>query len=440
MKEAYAVRRTVPPSAEIQANIDKLLSSKLVEDPQKMLSELARLGAKLIIQRAVEEEFDTWLGRARYERRPERQRGLRNYGDGYRNGFRARSVHTAEGELRIEIPQAREAAEPFVSKLFRKGHTKRLLRTDPLKAMVVGAFVRGLSVRDVESLCEEAGLGRTSKSTVARICAELHERFAQFSRRDLYEVKLVVLFLDAIYLPVRPSGPKEGVMCAWGFTEDGARALVSVRLGAREAKEDWLELGRDLRSRGLAAPRLIVADRAPGLTLAIEELWPRADRQHCAVHRLRNLLAKLPNSEHDRIRFNYWSALSEAAGVKDGKLRLQVLISELEHRGYDAAARCLADDLDALVVHLRYPLRHRERWRSTNLLERSLGEVKRRTKVIGRFPGETSCLTLVWAVLDLFFSHASNGATFTDVDRQHLYRIKYQQADPDALDEEVPAA
>jgi transposase-like protein len=394
----------------------------------------------LIIQRAVEEEFDTWLGRARYERRPARQRGLRNYESGLRNGFRPRHVQTGEGELRIEIPQVRETAEPFVSKLFRKGHTKRLLRTDPLKAMVVGAFVRGLSVRDVESLCEEAGLGKTSKSTVSRICAELHERFEAFCRRDLYELKLVVLFLDAIYLPVRPSGPKEGVMCAWGFTEDGQRALVSVRLGAREAKEDWLELGRDLTSRGLAAPRLIVADGAPGLTLAIEELWPRADRQHCAVHRLRNLLAKLPKAEHDRVRFNYWSALTDATSVKDGKLRLQVLISELEHRGYDAAARCLADDLDALIVHLRYPLRHRERWRSTNLLERSLGEVRRRTKVIGRFPGETSCLSLVWAVLDLFFSHASNGATFTDVDRQHLYRIKYHQADPNTLDEEMTAA
>ncbi|GAC1532503.1 MAG: hypothetical protein NVS2B6_20570 [Thermoleophilaceae bacterium] len=147
-----------------------------------------------------------------------------------------------------------------------------------------------------------------------------------------------------------------------------------------------------------------------------------------------------PKTEQDRIRFNYWSALTDATSVKDGKLRLQVLISELEHRGYESAARCLADDLDALVVHLRYPLRHRERWRSTNLLERSLGEVRRRTKVMGRFPGESSCLTLVWAVLDLFFSHASNGATFTDVDRQHLYRIKYQQADPDTLDEEVTAA
>ena len=131
MKEAYAVRRTVPPSAEIQASIDKLLSKGMVDDPQKMLSELARLGARLIIQRAVEDEFDTWLGRARYERRPEGPAGKRN-------GFRPRHLQTGEVELRIEIPQAREAAMPFVSKLFPKWHCKRLLRTDPLKALVIG--------------------------------------------------------------------------------------------------------------------------------------------------------------------------------------------------------------------------------------------------------------------------------------------------------------
>jgi putative transposase len=70
------------------------------------------------------------------------------------------------------------------------------------------------------------------------------------------------------------------------------------------------------------------------------------------------------------------------------------LVAELDKAGH-AAAKCLTDDLDALVVHLRYPTRHRRRWRSTNLLERSLAEVKRRSKLIGRFPGETSCLTLV---------------------------------------------
>ena len=109
------MRRTVPPSAEIQAEIDKLLSRGLVDDPQKMLSELGRLGARLIIQRAVEEEFDTWLGRGRYERKSEA-------GPGKRNGFRPRHLQTAEGELRIEVPQAREAAMPFVSKLFPKWH------------------------------------------------------------------------------------------------------------------------------------------------------------------------------------------------------------------------------------------------------------------------------------------------------------------------------
>src|SRR5436305_249521 len=129
MKEAYAVRRTVQPSAEIQASIDRLLSKGMVDDPQKMLSELARLGARLSIQRAVEEEFDSCWGRARYERRPERQRGVRNYESGLRNGFRPRHLQTAEGELRIEIPQVREAAMPFISKLFPKWHCKRLLRS-----------------------------------------------------------------------------------------------------------------------------------------------------------------------------------------------------------------------------------------------------------------------------------------------------------------------
>jgi transposase-like protein len=114
MKEAYAVRRTVPPSAEIQASIDKLLARGMVDDPQGMLSELGRLGARLIIQREVEDGFDSWLGRGRYERRPVGRSGKRN-------GFRPRRLQTGEGELRIEIPQVR-ATMPFVSKLFPKWH------------------------------------------------------------------------------------------------------------------------------------------------------------------------------------------------------------------------------------------------------------------------------------------------------------------------------
>ena len=94
---------------------------------------------------------------------------------------------------------------------------------------------------------------------------------------SLYDVNLVALFLDAIYLPVRPSGPKEGVICAWGIDENGHRECRSG-WEARESKEDWLELGRDMIARGLAAPRLVVADGAPGLISAVQEIWPRADR------------------------------------------------------------------------------------------------------------------------------------------------------------------
>src|SRR5690242_20367893 len=111
MKEAYAVRRTVPPSAEIEARIEQMLSVGVGENARETLSELAKLGARLIIQRAVEDEFDAWLGRARYERRPADHREVREEETGLRNGFRSRRVQTAEGELSIEIPQVRQAAE-----------------------------------------------------------------------------------------------------------------------------------------------------------------------------------------------------------------------------------------------------------------------------------------------------------------------------------------
>ncbi|HYB26388.1 MAG TPA: transposase [Solirubrobacteraceae bacterium] len=190
------------------------------------------------------------------------------------------------------------------------------------------------------------------------------------------------------------------------------------------------------RSGGADADR---GRRRPGLIKAIEQCWPASDRQHCSVHRLRNVLAKLPERERERIQVAYWQALDDALNERDGKQRLRTIVGQLDKAGYTAAARCLADDLDALVVHLRYPTRHRRRWRSTNLLERSLGEVKRRTKVMGRFPGQTSCLTLVWAVLDLYITHQTNGIRFTELDRQRLNRIRYDQPEQ-PTPEEVTAA
>ncbi|MGH2955137.1 MAG: transposase [Solirubrobacterales bacterium] len=207
----------------------------------------------------------------------------------------------------------------------------------------------------------------------------------------------------------------------------------------RESHEDWLEAGpRPDRPRpsGADARRR----RRRPLIKAVEQCWPASDRQHCSVHRARNLIAKLPEAERERVRRAYWAALDEAKDERDAKQGLEALVAELERGGFTSAARCLADDLDALVVHLRYPLRHRKRWRSTNLLERTLGEVKRRTKVIGRFPGEESCLSLVWAVLDLQINNACNGVTLSEIDRQRLYRLRYEPGGSDAEEKEVVAA
>ena len=160
-------------------------------------------------------------------------------------------MQTAEGELAVEIPQVREAAEPFVSKLFPRG--TKLLRTEPLRAMVIGAFVRGLSMRDVESLCEQAGLGKLSKSTASRICTELRERFEQFRRRDLYDLQLAALFLDAVFLyrpPGRAQGGRAGRLGVHRRRRTGAGFGDA---GMRESHEDWLALARDLIARGLAA-------------------------------------------------------------------------------------------------------------------------------------------------------------------------------------------
>ena len=384
------MERRIAPSVQIEAAIEAALLNGL-DDPDR-LSELGRLGARLVLHRAVEDEVTAFLGRARYERTPEAA--------GSRNGHRPRRIQTAEGEIMIAMPQVRDTLTRFVSSVIPD--TRAIVRTRPLEALVIGAYVRGLSDRDIESLAREAGLGAISKTAVSGICRELRDRYRAFRARSLADVRLLALMLDAIYLPVRPDGPKEGVRVAWGFTVAGERVLLDVCLGQRERVEDWLDLGQSLIRRGLRSPLLVVSDGAPGLIRAIGELWPDADRQRCAVHRLRNILAKLPKRPglHARIRAAYWAALDTATSPAEAEAALRVLVGDLAG-AYPSAAACLADDVAALTVHLAYPLRLKRRLRSTNLLERSLEEVRRRTKVIGRFPGETSCLTLAWAVMDL---------------------------------------
>jgi transposase-like protein len=298
----------IAPSVRLELQIQELLTKGLSEGSEH-LTQLGRLGARLVLQRAVDEEVAAFLSRARYERTPK--------ATGSRNGTRPKPIQTAEGQISIAMPQVRGTAEHFVSRVIPD--TKAVVRTRPLEALIIGGYVRGLSDRDIESLAEEAELGHVSKSTVSRICRELRDRYMAFCNKSLADVNVMALFLDATYLPTRPSGQKEGVVVAWGYTTEGKRVLLAVRLGQRESHQDWLDLGRDLTRRGLPAPWLVVSDGAPGLIKAIDEVWPEADRGRCAVHKLRNVVAKLPKRPglHEKIKAEYWAALDEATDPAD---------------------------------------------------------------------------------------------------------------------------
>ncbi len=408
----------IAPSERIEDQIEAILTGGISDADQ--LAQVGRLGAQLILQRAVEDEVTTFLHRARYERSAS--------ATGSRNGVRPKRVQTAEGQLTIAVPQLRGTIDRFVSRIIPS--VRKIMRTRPLEALIIGAYVRGLSDRDIESLMDEAGLGHVSRTQASEICKQLRARYKAFCAKSLDKIELVALLLDAIYLPTRPNGDKEGVLVAWGYTIEGERVLLSVRLGQRESYEDWLDLGRDLAKRGLAAPLLVISDGAPGLIKGIEQLWLKADRQRCAVHRLRNIMAKLPKKSEirDRVKEAYWAALNEAADPEAAERGLRALVRDLE-RNYPSAAACLAEDLPALCVHLRYVPRLRKRFRSSNLLERSLEEVRRRTKVIGRFPGETSCLSLCWAVMDLVIAGA-HGLGLTEVEAQQLAKLRVARQEP----------
>lgn len=422
----------ITPSERFRRELDEALAGVDAEaDP---VETIARLGAKVVLQQALESEVELFLGRARYERSEEPV--------AYRNGYEPRTVRTTSGPIELERPRLRGASElGFCSAVLGK----QVTRTHALEALVVLSFLRGLSVRDVEALLEEAfGEGVVSKSTVSRICEQTRERYRAWCERDLAEHDLVYCFLDAIYLKLRPEDePAEGVLCAWGLTLEGRKVLLGLQLGSRESYEDWLDFARDLTARGLRCPALVVADGAPGLWKAVAEAWPQALGQRCTVHKLRNLLAKLPERLHREVKARYWAALDQAHSPAQAKAALAALASDYR-RAYPSFARSLEEDLDALVCHLRFPSGHRKRIRSTNLLERTFVEVRRRTKVIGRFPGETSALSLIWAVLELA-SRGWRGVTMTpkavaDIERLRRALAAGERSPETHVDEEVIAA
>ncbi len=387
----------VSPTERIRAEIDELFASD--GDLGDILEEVARLGARLLLQTALEAEVGEFLGRNRYERR-QRAKAARS---GSRNGYCPTTVKTTAGEVTLQRPKLRGTTEEFASRLLGAGVT----RTNALESLVVAGFVRGLSVRDVEAaLAEALGPGATvSKSTVSRVCEAIKEEFDDFKRRDLSGIELDYLFVDGSHFKMHPGAPAEPVLVAWGFDTAGKPQLLGLQPGSTESTDAWAGFLRDLLARGLRPPLLVVSDGGAGLIGAVELVLPDSLRQRCLIHRARNILARVPTHAQAQVKAEFWGiwddidAAPGTAAVAEAARRAKAFSTKWT-KLYPAAVECLNEGFEHLTTHLRFPREHWRRVRHSNFIERTFGETRRRVKVIGRLPGERSCLSLVWAVLD----------------------------------------
>jgi transposase-like protein len=362
-----------------------------------VVEQVARLSVRLTFQSVIEEIVCEELGRDRYQRRSQ------DLPEGYRNGWQQpRTLKTSLGPVQLQRPKLRHAHAALCDQLFGQG----VSRTNALETLVISCWVRGLSDRDVEAMLAEVfgEQAAVSRTTVSRICQRLRTEFDAWKRRDLSGTRIDYLYLDGSFFKMHPKAKAEPVLVAWGIDVDGRPVFCGLAPGAAESSDAWRALLEDLKDRGLGSPLLVISDGGTGLGAAIECSFSASLHQRCLVHVCRNLIAKVPTHAQDQVKRDYWAVFDHIeadgeAAVAEARRRAGRFIARWRPL-YPSAVACVADNLEALVVHLLFPAEHRRRIRHSNLIERTFGETRRRVKVIGRLPGEQSCLSLVWAVLD----------------------------------------
>ena len=337
---------------ELTALIEGRISTASAKD------ELVKLATRLIVEEALEGEASDALGREYYEHGTQP-------GQGYRNGYRTGRLKTAEGLMEYSAPQIAGRDEPFRSALREhlKGHTQGL------EDLAIEMLARGLSVRDIEdAFKDENGRLLLSKAAVSQLGERLWEDYQAFAQRDLSEYEITYLFVDGIAERLRPGAKREPVLAAWGFTIEGRRVLLHMMAGSKEDAETVTAFFEDMKRRGLSDPLLVTSDGAPGIIKAIEICFPRAARQRCLAHRMRNLAAKLPEDVWPDFKVRAQASYQAPSRAIARELAAGVVADY--GRKYDSAVACFMDDFEACIAHLRFPVTHRRAIRTTNLLER----------------------------------------------------------------------
>ena len=342
---------------------------------------------KALLEGALEEEMTVLLGAGRF-RRTEARRG-------YRNGFYGRDLATQVGIVTaIRVPRGRDEV------LERSVFSRYQRRQGQVNQVIRETFLAGVSTRRVGETLEALLGERVSAQTVSRVTRSLDREVARFHEASITD-DVCYLLLDGVYLRVK--GPTAAqsklVLCAYGITTAGIRRLLGFRLATAESQAQWEAFLSNLRERGLLGRRLrlVVTDGCLGLHNALDTVYPYVPRQHCWVHKLRNVANYLKRSQQKE-------CMAGARAIYQAQTRRAAVHAywAWARRWREEAPRaiaCLERDLETLLNFLACPPEHQRKVRTTNAIERSFREVRRRTRPMSCFNNNASCERIIYAVI-----------------------------------------
>jgi len=342
---------------------------------------------KGILEGALEEEMTVLLGAGRFRRTDERS--------GHRNGFYSRDLVTQIGVVTaIRVPRARGGV------VERSAFSRYQRRQAQVNQVIREVFLAGVSTRRVgETLA--ALLGEpVSAQTVSRVARGLDREVERFHKMPLQD-DILYLFLDGVYLRTKTAvgSTRRLVLCAYGVSVRGERRLLDFRLAPTESAAHWEAFLSQLRERGLLGRclKLVVTDGCRGLHSALDVVYPYVPRQHCWVHKLRNVANLLKKRQQEECLAG--ARLIYQAQTRRAAVRAYWLWAKRWREEAPKAVACLERDLQTLLAFLACPTAHHKKVRTTNAIERCFREVRRRTRPMSCFNNDASCERIIYAVL-----------------------------------------
>jgi putative transposase len=343
-----------------------------------------------------------------------------------RNGYRAREWDTRAGTVELAVPKLRHDSY-FPDWLL----THRRRAEQALVTVVATAYLLGVSTRRVERLAEQLGVKSLSRSQVSEMATHLDTQVTAFRERPLDAGPYTFMWVDALTVKVREDGRVVNVhaLVATGVNADGHREILGLDVASAEDGAGWLAFLRGLVARGLSGVQLVISDAHPGLISAIGSALPGASWQRCRTHYLRNLLSRVPKSAQPHVATQV-RTIFDQADADAVHAQYDRVVAGLGEK-YPAAAEHLDDARAELLAFTGYP---REIWRqiwSNNPQERLNKEIRRRTDVVGIFPGRDAVVRLVGAVLAEQSDEWTEGRRYMSLELLAKSRIRIVTTDPE---------